>query len=133
MKSPSSNICASRSSHHLLRLARLPATPARNAGQVHANFRKGDRNRDNGWSTSFPVAELAAWAQHFEIVARNFRCRAGEIDLVALGLDFADLMILNNQTIDGENYTYFGYDFNNDGELGDGTTTSRLSPWFIGR
>jgi serralysin len=45
----------------------------------------------------------------------DFQKGVDKIDLAALGFDYGDLTFKNNQTIDGENYTYFGYDANNNG------------------
>jgi Ca2+-binding RTX toxin-like protein len=45
----------------------------------------------------------------------DFEKGIDKIDLESTGLDFGDLTFKNNQTIDGENYTYFGYDANNNG------------------
>ena len=46
------------------------------------------------------MAETFLRARHFEIVARNFRCRAGEIDLVAL--DGSDLVFVEVRSRRGE-------------------------------
>lgn len=45
----------------------------------------------------------------------DFQKGVDKIDFAALGLAYGDLTFKNNQTIDGENYTYVGYDANDNG------------------
>jgi Ca2+-binding RTX toxin-like protein len=60
----------------------------------------------------------------------DFQKGVDKIDLSALGLAYGDLTMMNNQTIDGANYSYFGYDANDNGmlEIGEFAVAVKIAP-----
>jgi hypothetical protein len=60
----------------------------------------------------------------------DFQKGTDKIDLSALGLAYGDLTMMNNQMIDGENYSYFGSDGNDNGilEIGEFSVAVKIAP-----
>jgi hypothetical protein len=51
-------------------------------------------------------------------IIMDFQKGQDKIDLTEMDPDVGNLLILNNQTVDGVNYSHVGMDYDHDGTLG---------------
>jgi Ca2+-binding RTX toxin-like protein len=88
-------------------------------GGAHADTFQYSSQIDSPWIAGKPADQIM-----------DFQKSTDKIDLSALDLAYGDLMFKNNQTIDGQNYSYFGYDGNGNGvfDIGEFAVAVKIAP-----